>query len=139
MISGRRGVILVLDTNAYVDFVDGQTDVAELVQTAEQVLMSVIVIGELLYGFFGGTRFTENMQTLQAFLENPHVSLLPVTATTSQHFGEIANTLKQKGTPIPTNDVWIAAQTRELGATLLSRDKHFQRIPELTVIPLVDT
>lgn len=87
--------------------------------------MPAVVAGELLYGFRYGARFEENAARLEAFLETPSVRLLGVTFVTADRFGRIAMALREKGTPIPTNDIWIAAQAMEAGADLVSSDAHF--------------
>ena len=125
--------ILLLDTNAYVDFMTGRENVVEQVQNAEQVVFSVVVLGELLFGFRNGNRFDKNMVELNTFLDHPYVLVLPVSAATADRFGRIAAQLRQMGTPIPSNDIWIAAHALEIGATLLTRDKHFGRIDGLVL------
>jgi tRNA(fMet)-specific endonuclease VapC len=73
---------------------------------------------------------------LDAFLENPYVSVLPVTLTTAERFARIATTLRAKGKPIPTNDIWVAAHAMETGAELLSFDSHFGAIDGLAWVAL---
>ena len=72
---------------------------------------------------------------LAAFLATPDVDLLPVSLTTADRFGRIAAKLREKGTPIPTNDIWIAAQAMDVGADLLSSDTHFRSVDGLAWIP----
>ena len=122
---------LALDTNAYSALMRGHRDVASIVRRAEAILLPAIVVGELLYGFRCGSRFEENAARLEAFLETRPVELLPVTSVTADRFGRIATALRERGTPIPTNDVWIAAQAMEAGADLLSSDAHFDLVEGL--------
>jgi tRNA(fMet)-specific endonuclease VapC len=122
----------ILDTNAYSALRRGNEVVAEHVRGSEEVLLSIIVVGELFYGFRNGSRYEENVHGLQAFLEDPNVHLLPVTWNTAEIFGQISTTLRRKGRPIPTNDIWIAAQTMETGAELLSSDPHFAEVESLS-------
>jgi tRNA(fMet)-specific endonuclease VapC len=86
------------------------------------------VAGELQFGFRSGSRYAHNLKTLEAFLANPYVELLPVTWTTAERFGRIAVALRAKGRPIPTNDIWIAAHAMETGADLLSFDEHYSLV-----------
>ena len=116
---------VALDTSAYSALMRGHRDVASLVRRAEAVLLPAVVAGELLYGFRFGSRFEENAARLETFLDAPSVDLLPVTFATADRFGRIATALREKGTLIPTNDIWIAAQAMEAGADLLSSDAHF--------------
>jgi predicted nucleic acid-binding protein len=124
-------VRIALDTTAYSALMRGHRDVAALIRRSEAVLVPAVVAGELLYGFRSGSRFEENSARLEAFLEAPTVDLLPVTFTTADRFGRIATGLRKNGTPIPTNDIWIAAQAMEVGADLLSSDSHFRAVEGL--------
>lgn len=124
-------VKLLLDTNAYSALARGNTLVAEYVQNAEQLLLSSIVIGELLYGFRCGNRLEANLRQLNLFLSLPFVRLIPVSFTTADRFSRIMAALRAKGCPIPTNDAWIAAHAMETGAELLARDRHFAAIDGL--------
>ena len=128
---------ILLDTNAYSALMRGRPEVAEQVRKAEHVLMSTIVVGELMFGFRNGTRFQQNIDLLESFLANRYVTFVPVTLTTADRFGRIAASLRTKGRPIPTNDIWIAAHAFETGADLLSYDEHFSAVDGLTWIPLL--
>jgi len=110
--------VILLDTNAYSALRRGQELVVEQVRRSEEVLLSMVVVGELLFGFRNGSRYEENTQALAAFVEDPHVRLLTLTWDTADWFGRISAELRQKGRPIPTNDIWIAAHTMEAGADL---------------------
>ena len=126
---------LALDTNAYSALIRGHRDVASLVRRAQSVLIPAVVAGELLYGFRAGARYEENSTRFEAFLATPHVELLRVTFTTADRFGRVAAGLRRKGSPIPTNDIWIAAQAMEVGADLLSSDTHFGAVDGLAWVP----
>ncbi|HEY3128094.1 MAG TPA: type II toxin-antitoxin system VapC family toxin [Acidobacteriota bacterium] len=119
---------MLLDTDAYSALMRGHDAVSSRVREAEQILLSAIVAGELLFGFRSGSRFTRNRNDLEAFLRNPYVDLIPVTWVTAERFGRIAAALRAKGKPIPTNDIWIGAHALETGADLLSFDQHYQHI-----------
>lgn len=125
---------VLLDTNAYSAFKRGDPAVAGRMRRAEEVLLSTVVVGELLYGFRCGARLRSNLEELEEFLDNPFVRLLPVTFVTAERFGRVAAALRRKGTPIPTNDIWIAAHALETGADLLSFDEHFGKIEGLAWI-----
>ena len=122
---------VVLDTNAYSALFRGDPAVADLVARSEQVLLSTVAAGELMFGFRAGNRLRKNMADLNEFLENSYVTLLPVTLVTAERFGRIAAALRTKGRPIPTNDIWIAAHAMETGADLVSFDAHFGEIDGL--------
>jgi len=122
---------ILLDTNAYSKLKQGDPALASLVRTAERIVFSVVVVGELQYGFRRGTRYARNLAELDDFLSNPYVDLIPVGSVTADRFGRIAAALRAKGRPIPTNDVWIAAHAMESGAELISCDRHFEFIDGL--------
>ena len=126
---------LLLDTNAYSALMRGHREVAARAREANRILMSPIVVAELLFGFRLGRRQRENVARLDAFLANPFVETLPITRTTADRFARLAAALRGRGRPIPTNDLWIAAQVVESGADLLSADSHFGEIDGLAWIP----
>lgn len=127
----------LLDTNAYVELLKGNTAVADLVRSAERITFSMVVVGELLFGFRNGSRYERNLAALEEFLSQPWIELSQVTRTTADRFGRIAATLRKAGTPIPTNDIWIAAHTLETGAELITFDRHFESVRGLpvTILP----
>jgi predicted nucleic acid-binding protein len=127
---------VLLDSDAYSQLKRGHPRVIELVRASEKVLFSVVVAGELLYGFRYGSRFEKNLQELREFIDNPYVTFLPVTFTTCDRYSRIAVGLRRKGKPIPTNDIWIAAHAMETGADLLSFDQHFENVDGLVWIHL---
>jgi tRNA(fMet)-specific endonuclease VapC len=119
---------IMLDTNAYVGFKRNITEVVEIIVTSEIILFSPIVLGELMFGFRNGKKFKKNMHDLNEFLNHDVVELVDIGKITSDRYSRIATQLKQQGTPIPTNDIWIAAQSMEHGAELISSDQHFEKI-----------
>jgi predicted nucleic acid-binding protein len=117
-----------LDTSAYSNFRRGSEEVATLLDQAESVGVSTIVIGELRTGFLLGGRRRRNESELETFLSNPAVEVLQVDSETSRHYAEIVAELRRAGTPLPTNDIWIAASAARSGTTVLTCDEHFERI-----------
>jgi tRNA(fMet)-specific endonuclease VapC len=124
----------LLDTNIYAQLKRGHEETAELLRSAERVYFSIVVLGELYFGFHDGSRFQDNVAQLEEFLSHPFVSIANLTRITADRFGRISTHLRRTGTPIPTNDIWIAAQTMELGAELVTCDEHFRRVPGLVVL-----
>jgi len=122
---------VLLDTNAFTALFRGDNVVWKAISTADNVFASVVAIGELESGFRGGSRYAENLEILERFLSKPTVETLAVTRETSECFGRIKNTLRKKGTPIPINDIWLAAQCVENGAVLVTYDRHFSAIDGL--------
>ena len=119
---------ILLDSNAYSMLMRGHEQVAELVRRSENVLMSAVVLGELLFGFRRGSRFSQNMADLRSFLDSPYVSFAPIGPVTADRYSRIAASLRAKDRPIPTNDIWIAAHVMESGAELVSADDHFSHV-----------
>ena len=119
---------ILLDSNGYSRLMRGDSQTAAVVREATEILMSAVVIGELLYGFRNGSRFDRNAADLRSFLDNPYVSLVPVGPVTADRYSRIAAALRAKGSPIPSNDVWIAAHAMETGADLVSADRHFEAV-----------
>ena len=119
---------ILLDTSAYIKHFNGIPVIVEKVAAAGEVLMSPIAIGELMLGFRQGSRFRENMDALDRFLGKDVVRLVPVAEVTADRYSRIALQLRHQGAPIPSNDIWIAAQAMEHGAELLAFDRHFERI-----------
>ena len=122
---------IILDTSAYVGFKRNVPDLVEIIVNAESVLFSPIVLGELMFGFRNGTKFNENMNDLNKFLDHERVEIVQIGQITSDRYSRIASQLRSQGTPVPTNDIWVAAQTMEHGAELITSDRHFQNISGL--------
>lgn len=122
---------LVLDTNTYRLVMEGDKLAVKLVRTCDELLMPVPVIAELRYGFLNGTRGRQNEAFLTRFLDAPRVEVLPCDHDTTRHFATLKLHLKQRGTPIPINDVWIAALVLQHGGVLFTRDSDFDRLPQV--------
>ena len=127
---------LLLDSSAYSLLMRGHEQVAGLVRSADELLFSAVVVGELMYGFRRVSRFERNTADLRSFLDSPYASFVEVGSVTADRYSRIAAALRAKGRPIPTNDVWIAAHAMETGADLVSADKHFAEIDGLVWIPV---
>jgi tRNA(fMet)-specific endonuclease VapC len=121
-------VRIALDTTAYVAFKQNISTVVEYILKAERILFSPVVLAELMFGFRGGTKFTDNMAELNLFLDHPAVEFVRIGEVTADRYSRIAMELKRHGSPIPTNDIWIAAQAMEHGAELITLDSHFEKI-----------
>lgn len=127
---------LLLDSNAYSLFFRGHVQVGELVRSADEVLLSAIVVGELLAGFRRGSRFEQNLADLRDTLDSPLVTLIPVGSVTADRYARIVASLRDKGRPIPANDAWIAAHAMETGADLVSADRRFEHVDGIAWVRL---
>lgn len=129
---------LLLDTNAYAAFKQGNENVIAILQHADTVGISTIVLGELISGFTVGTRTRENLAELNDFLNMPRVAIFPVDEATAGFYAQVYAGLRRKGKPIPTNDLWIAAQALQQGCKLCSFDRHFQAVDNLLISTTVE-
>ncbi len=123
-----------LDTNAYSRFMGGHAPLTQLLEASEEVLMPATVLGELHAGFELGTRRDANRRQLSEFLALPGVDIIPVSADIAERYGMLVRQLTRQGTPIPTNDIWIAAAALETGARLVSYDPHFEHVQGLIIL-----
>jgi predicted nucleic acid-binding protein len=120
---------LCLDTNAYSAFKRGEVAVAGILESAEEVLVPAIVLGELHAGFQIGDRAEHNTRELEDFLRRPGVLVVDVDRRVAERYGLLFKALKVIGRPVPTNDLWIAAVAVETGSRVLSDDSHFDLVP----------
>jgi tRNA(fMet)-specific endonuclease VapC len=120
---------ILVDTNAYVSFLAGDRAVLDALAEAGTVYLSIFVLGELYAGFKGGNREIANINILREFISKPTVRILDANSETAEIFGLLKSTLKSAGTPLPINDVWIAAHAMEVGAMIVTYDNHFEKIP----------
>lgn len=127
---------ICLDTSAYSHFKRGDDTATGVIDRAGWVGVPAIVLGELRTGFALGRRVSENERELSAFLRNTAVVVLDVDDAVSRIYAEIVVSLKKAGTPLPTNDIWIAAVAAREGATVLTYDAHFRAIGRVGALVL---
>lgn len=123
---------IALDTNRYTDLCRGEAEVVERVELAEMVFVPFIVLGELRAGFSVGKFGTENERVLRQFLMKDGVKTLYANDKTTVHYASIYRQLRDQGTPIPTNDMWIAALVVQHDLVLCHRDRHFANLGQIT-------
>ena|SRR3990172_11877163 len=124
---------LVLDTNAYCLCETGHEGALEKLERANSLMIPVIVYGELYYGFKYGTHLQENLSRLERFIKDFDVRIIVVDSGVAKKFGDIYSSLRKRGRPIPTNDIWIAACCLSVEGTLLTADGHFKEVDRLEV------
>jgi len=125
---------IALDTSSYVEFCKGDPLVLEQVQTARKIFIPFIVLGELRAGFLCGVRQENNSKILTRFLNSARTEILFADEQTTHHYARLFSYLKDKGKPIPTNDLWIAALVVQHDLILSTKDKHFKNLPQLPLI-----
>jgi len=117
-----------VDTSAYSHFKLGDVDVVDILDSAEWIGVSTVVLGELWTGFLQGRSAKKNEGELREFLANPVVEVLKVDQDVARAYAEIVVDLRKAGSPIPTNDIWIAAAAARAGAAVLTYDSHFRLV-----------
>ncbi len=122
---------ILMDTNIYSLALRGDQDVIATLRYIAHIGFSSISIGELLSGFKGGSREKVNRQELNQFLDSPRTYIYSADENTAEYYSAIITQLKRDGTPIPTNDIWIAATAFQHGLQLYTADKHFSYIAGL--------
>jgi tRNA(fMet)-specific endonuclease VapC len=127
-------VKLALDTNRYVELMRGDAEVRARVEEARTVLLPFAVVAELRAGFAVGAQGRANERFLQRFLAKPGVEVVYATDATTHHYAALYRQLRQQETPIPTNDLWIAALVTEHGARLFTRNAHFEKLAQLDLL-----
>ena len=124
---------ILLDTSAYSAFFRGHEAVVRRLQEASRIVVTPIVLGELRAGFAAGSRRENSEEELRRFTASPRVDLVPIDSDTSHRYAAIVLALRAAGTPIPTNDVWIAATAMQHGLRLLTTDAHYLRVVQVLV------
>ena len=124
---------ILLDTSAYSAMRRGDERLRAPIQDASEAFLTPVVLGELLFGFLGGGLEPRNRTLLREFVESPRVAVLPLDDETAERYAAIRDYLRQQGTPLPVNDLWIAASAAQHGLRLLTLDDHFKRVPQVLV------
>jgi tRNA(fMet)-specific endonuclease VapC len=122
---------MAVDTNRYRDFAVGVPEVVERFAAADEVFLPFATLAELRAGFLCGTLARRNESVLVKFLNRPRVRVLYADEGTAHHYARIFAQLRVQGTPIPLNDIWIAALTVQHDLLLYSRDTHYDHLPQL--------
>ena len=124
---------LLLDTSAYSAFMRGHPEVKLALQEADEICLNPVTLGELIAGFMRGKQRRKNEGELKTFLTSARTTVLDVNEETADRYAVILNSLWKVGTPIPTNDIWIAASAMQHGLHLLTTDAHYQKVTQVIV------
>lgn len=124
-------VNVALDTNRYVDLCKGLNETVTLLEEADEVVLPFVVLGELRAGFAHGRWQAENERTLRRFLLTEGVTVLFADDQTTHHYARVFRQLRKQGSPIPSNDMWLAALVLQHNLALHARDRHFDHLPQL--------
>jgi tRNA(fMet)-specific endonuclease VapC len=126
---------IAVDTNRYRDFCAGEAEAVAMFAAVRAIHLPFVVVAELRAGFLCGSLARRNEAVLQRFLSRPRTRLLFADEQTTHHYARIFLQLRSQGTPIPNNDIWIAALAIQHDLLLYSRDRHFEHLPQLPRIP----
>lgn len=119
----------LLDTNIIIDFFNGDDIVTKKIITAEEVFIPNIALGELYFGSYCSKKIKSNIKRIDDFIVSS--SVINTNIETAKIYGQIKKNLKEKGTPVPENDIWIAALAKQFTLKLLTRDRHFELINDI--------
>jgi tRNA(fMet)-specific endonuclease VapC len=122
---------IAIDTSRYVDLCKGVTETVELLETAGELVLPFVVLAELRAGFLLGRRQVDNERALNRLLLKEGVDVLYPDDQTTHHYASVYRQLRKQGTPIPTNDMWLAALVLQHNLALHARDRHFDHLPQL--------
>ncbi|MFN6946263.1 MAG: type II toxin-antitoxin system VapC family toxin [Cytophagaceae bacterium] len=126
--NGKR---FLLDTNIVIGLFANEQAIINNIMSSETIFIPTIVIGELYYGAEQSSKKNENIKKIDEFASNSFV--LECSTETAKQYGSVKCKLKLKGTPIPENDIWIAAMAIQNDLTLITRDKHFNHVEGLYI------
>jgi tRNA(fMet)-specific endonuclease VapC len=127
MMSGR----FLLDTNIVIGMLRGDARIERRLTPATPVVVASVVLGELFFGALKSSRVDDNLRRVKELMSI--VSVVGQDANTAYEYGLLKDELRQQGTPIPENDLWLAAVARQHDLTLVSRDHHFEGISRLVL------
>ena len=126
---------ILIDTNIYTHALRGEQETISVLQQVQEIGICSISIGELLSGFKAGTRGKKNREELAEFLDAPRVKIFGIDEDTAEFYATILDELRKKGKPVPTNDIWIASVAFQYGFPLFTKDRHFEQISGLILVP----
>ncbi|MFA5183881.1 MAG: type II toxin-antitoxin system VapC family toxin [Syntrophales bacterium] len=122
---------ILLDSSAYIELYGGNKSAAGFLESAHEIYINPVFLGELRSGMLKGLNAAKRRANLERFLSLDRVVIIPIDNATSDVYAELAQFLKESGTPIPTNDIWMAASAMQYGLKVLTADKHFLKIPQV--------
>lgn len=120
-----------LDMNRLTDLFQGDQELADRLGECDEVWIPLMVLGEIQAGFYGGSQQHKNEILLRSFLVQSTVGILLPARDTAEHYARLFVQLKRAGTPIPDDNLWIAALVLQRDLVLVTRDRHFERVPQL--------
>ncbi len=120
---------VLIDTNVYTAFKNNNESIVTAFRELDLIALDVTVLAELMSGFSLGSKMKQNRRELEQFIDSPRVEIIEHDAITADFYSQIFKILREKGTPIPTNDIWIASIAMQHGLWLFTLDEHFKKVP----------
>lgn len=120
---------ICIDTNIAIDILNGDSKLFKLVDAYESIVLSAVVIGELRFGAYRSTKQSDNLVKIDAL--EMRCEIVDIDSSVAAIYGSLRALLMSEGTPIPENDIWIAACCLSINAPLITNDKHFKQISQL--------
>lgn len=121
----------LVDTNIVIAIFSGDPSLTERIRYPTELFLSVVVLGELHYGAAHSRKAASNYAQIEAFARI--CTLVGVDNKTAVHYGDLKASLRQKGRPIPENDLWIAASAQQHGLSVATRDRHFSHVDGIAI------
>ncbi|MBM3701245.1 MAG: type II toxin-antitoxin system VapC family toxin [Actinobacteria bacterium] len=125
---------LMIDTNIYIEYLRGNEQVKDILDFADIVAFGVISVGEIFTGFYLSENEKKYFSEIEEFFNSSRLLIYDVDSETAEFYAKIVSELKSSCSPIPTNDIWIAALALQHGIKLLTMDNHFKKVPGLFLI-----
>jgi len=125
---------IALDSNIVIDVLNNKKAIVESLQNYRKVSLPITVCGELLFGAKNSAKRHLNEQRFRQFIQACQV--LNINELVAEEYAEIRKVLKDKGRPLPENDIWIAATCLVNDVPLATHDRHFEEIDGLKLVKL---
>jgi tRNA(fMet)-specific endonuclease VapC len=125
---------LMIDTSIYIEYLRGNKDIKNILDFTDIISFSVISIGEIFAGFYLSKNIKKYLTEVEEFLNSPRLIIYNIDTETAEFYAKIVSELKLSGSPIPTNDIWIASLALQHGIKLFTTDNHFKKVPGLFLI-----
>lgn len=122
---------VLVDTNRLTDALRGDEALVSTLERCEEISIPFVALAELKAGFLAGSRREDNEASLNRLLNLPGVAILYADRETTNFYARLYVYLRKVGTPIPTNDLWIASLAMQHNLMLLTRDQHFEKLPQI--------
>lgn len=122
---------VLLDTNIVIDRFAGDSAILARLSGTDSVFIPSIVLGESYFVAYKSAHSDQNVRRIEEFIQTS--AILVCDAATATHYGKIKKGLREKGRPLPENDIWIAALAQQHKLTVVSRDQHFREIDGLPI------